>query len=75
MPSYEQRHARHWAGVRNPLWWIFCMPGAVFMWLAYWFPGRGWVIISGRQYGNRFVQFVYTLAGYIFVGLFLLSTH
>lgn len=65
--SGETKHERHWTSWKNPLWWIFCMPGALFMWIQYWFPSKGRILISGRQYGNKFVQFVFTIIFYGFV--------
>lgn len=60
------------------VWWIFCMPGSLLMWLEYMFPGKGHVYATGRRYRNRVVQAMYTAAIYfvIIVGLLsLINSH
>lgn len=73
MPSFETKNARHWSGWKNPIWWVFCLPGAVFMWIQYWFPGSGQILMSSRQYGSRFMQVVYSVI--IYVGFYLIFIH
>ncbi len=68
MSLTQEQRARHWSGVKNPFWWIFCGPGAIFMEVQYWVPAKGNIWLSRRQYGNRSLQFLYTLLFYIFIG-------
>lgn len=53
------------------IWLIFVAPGAAFMWVQYMFPRYGDVLASGRRYGHRGLQVVFTLVLY---GLTLLYT-
>jgi hypothetical protein len=57
--QYDEKPQRH-----GLLWLIFFMPGSVLMWIQYMFPERGHVYASGRRYGNRVIQFFYTLIIY-----------
>jgi hypothetical protein len=61
--QYEDETTRPRSG-KTILWWFFCMPGAVVMWIEYMFPIRGQVLASRRRYGNKLIQFLYTVVVY-----------
>lgn len=53
---------------RGLLWVIFCMPGALVLWMQYKFPTKGDVLASARRYGDPGVEFLYTMMIYAVLG-------
>jgi hypothetical protein len=76
-PYHDQYDAQPGAATRSFWWWVFCAPGAMLIWVEYMFPRRGQVWASGRRYGNRIIQIVYSLGLYVIVGfgLYTLLRH
>lgn len=52
---------------RSTFWMWFVLPGKLFAWFQYMFPGRGQVWASSRRYGNPLVEMLY--AGCFWVAL------
>jgi hypothetical protein len=70
---YDDQYEQDETPSRGLLWWLFCMPGAVLMWVEYMFPKHGQVYASGRRYGNRLIQFLYTIGFYVVVAIIVIA--
>lgn len=52
------------------VWLIFRCPGAVILWFRYYFPGKGNVLVSGRQRGVPIIEVMFSLGfWFVFVAL------
>jgi hypothetical protein len=62
---------------RGLFWLFFRLPGAVLLWIQYYFPSNGRVLVSARQRGNPIMEFIFSIGFWgflIFLALIMTGT-